>query len=132
MKIKTTSIYVDNQDKALRFYTEVLGMAKKADFSNGPYRWLTVGSAEYKDCVAKMTGADKATGGTMGQNNGSNSAQATQMRANADAQRKQMQADMARQRAQMQAQMNQQMQDAKSNPKCKTVTSGTNTVTQCP
>jgi len=93
---------------------------------------LTVGSAEYKDCVAKMTGADKATGGTMGQNNGSNSAQATQMRANADAQRKQMQADMARQRAQMQAQMNQQMQDAKSNPKCKTVTSGTNTVTQCP
>jgi hypothetical protein len=95
---------------------------------------LAVGSAEYKDCVAKMTDADKATGGTMGQNmnNGSSSAQAAQMRANADAQRKQMQADMARQRAQMQAQMNQQMQDAKSNPKCKTVTNGTNTVTQCP
>ena len=42
MKIKLTSVYVDDQDKALRFYTEVLGFAKKADFSNGPYRWLTV------------------------------------------------------------------------------------------
>ena len=46
MKIKLTSVYVDDQDKALRFYTEVLGFAKKADFSNGPYRWLTVGSPE--------------------------------------------------------------------------------------
>ncbi|MGD0437034.1 MAG: VOC family protein [Bryobacteraceae bacterium] len=46
MKIKLTSIYVDNQDKALRFYTEVLGFVKKGDFSNGPYRWLTVVSAE--------------------------------------------------------------------------------------
>ncbi len=36
MKIKLTSIYVDDQDKALRFYTEVLGFAKKADFSQGP------------------------------------------------------------------------------------------------
>jgi predicted enzyme related to lactoylglutathione lyase len=46
MKIKLTSVYVDDQDKALRFYTEVLGFAKKADFSNGPYRWLTVASPE--------------------------------------------------------------------------------------
>jgi predicted enzyme related to lactoylglutathione lyase len=46
MKIKTTSIYVDDQDKALRFYTEVLGMAKKADFSNGPFRWLTVATED--------------------------------------------------------------------------------------
>jgi len=46
MKIKLTSVYVDDQDKALRFYTEVLGFAKKADFSQGPYRWLTVASAE--------------------------------------------------------------------------------------
>ena len=46
MKIKLTSIYVDDLDKALRFYTEVLGFVKKADFSNGPYRWLTVASAE--------------------------------------------------------------------------------------
>jgi predicted enzyme related to lactoylglutathione lyase len=42
MKIKVTSIFVDDQDKALRFYTEVLGFAKKNDFSQGPYRWLTV------------------------------------------------------------------------------------------
>lgn len=46
MKIKMTSVYVDDQEKALRFYTEVLGFAKKADFSNGPYRWLTVASPE--------------------------------------------------------------------------------------
>src|SRR5262249_5186037 len=46
MKIKLTSIYVDDQEKALRFYTELLGFAKKADFSNGPYRWLTVASPE--------------------------------------------------------------------------------------
>ena len=46
MKIKLTSVYVDDQEKALRFYTGVLGFAKKADFSNGPYRWLTVASPE--------------------------------------------------------------------------------------
>jgi predicted enzyme related to lactoylglutathione lyase len=49
MKIKLTSVFVDDQEKALRFYTEVLGMVKKADFSNGPYRWLTVASAEEPD-----------------------------------------------------------------------------------
>src|SRR5438045_1588792 len=49
MKIKLTSIYVDDQDKALRFYTGVLGFAKKADFSQGPYRWLTVASPEEPD-----------------------------------------------------------------------------------
>ena len=46
MKIRLTRVYVDAQDKALRFYTEVLGFVKKADFSQGPYRWLTVASAE--------------------------------------------------------------------------------------
>lgn len=46
MRIKLTSVYVDDQEKALRFYTEVLGFVKKADFSQGPYRWLTVASAE--------------------------------------------------------------------------------------
>ncbi len=46
MKIKLTTIYVDDQEKALRFYTDVLGFTKKADFSNGPFRWLTVASAE--------------------------------------------------------------------------------------
>ena len=49
MKIKVTSVYVDDQDKALRFYTEVLGFAKKADFSKGPFRWLTVASPEEPD-----------------------------------------------------------------------------------
>ncbi len=49
MKIKLTGIYVDDQEKALRFYTDVLGFVKKADFSNGPYRWLTVASAEQPD-----------------------------------------------------------------------------------
>jgi predicted enzyme related to lactoylglutathione lyase len=46
MKIKLTSVFVDDQEKALRFYTEVLGFIKKADFSQGPFRWLTVASAE--------------------------------------------------------------------------------------
>jgi predicted enzyme related to lactoylglutathione lyase len=46
MKIKLTSVYVDDQSKALRFYTEVLGFTKKSDFSNGPYRWLTVASPD--------------------------------------------------------------------------------------
>ena len=49
MKIKIMSLYVDDQDKALRFYTEVLGFAKKTDFSQGPYRWLTLVSAEEPD-----------------------------------------------------------------------------------
>lgn len=49
MKIKLTSVYVDDQEKALRFYTDVLGFTKKADFSQGPYRWLTVASPEETD-----------------------------------------------------------------------------------
>ena len=46
MKIKVMSVYVNDQSKALRFYTEVLGFTKKTDFSQGPYRWLTVASPE--------------------------------------------------------------------------------------
>src|SRR5690349_22043424 len=49
MKIRLTSVYVDDQEKALRFYTDVLGFVKKADFSQGPFRWLTVASAEDPD-----------------------------------------------------------------------------------
>jgi predicted enzyme related to lactoylglutathione lyase len=49
MKIKVISLYVDDQDKALRFYTEVLGFTKKIDFSQGAYRWLTVSSPEEPD-----------------------------------------------------------------------------------
>lgn len=46
MQIKLTSIYVDDHEKALKFYTEVLGLTKKADFGNNGYRWLTVASPE--------------------------------------------------------------------------------------
>ena len=49
MKIKVMSLYVDDQEKALHFYTEVLGFVKKADFSQGPFRWLTVASPEDPD-----------------------------------------------------------------------------------
>ena len=46
MKIKVMSVYVDDQEKALRFYVDVLGFVKKTDFSQGPFRWLTVTSPE--------------------------------------------------------------------------------------
>jgi predicted enzyme related to lactoylglutathione lyase len=49
VKIKLTSIYVTDQEKALRFYTDVLGFVKKSDFTNGPYRWLTVASRDEPD-----------------------------------------------------------------------------------
>lgn len=49
MKIKLTKIYVNDQEKALRFYTDVLGFQKKDDFSNEGYRWLTVVSPEEPD-----------------------------------------------------------------------------------
>jgi len=49
VKIKLTSIYVNDQEKALRFYTKVLGFVKKADFTQGSYRWLTVASPEEPD-----------------------------------------------------------------------------------
>jgi len=51
MKIKVTSVYVDDQEKALRFYTQLLGLVKKTDISNGPYRWLTVASPEDQDGI---------------------------------------------------------------------------------
>jgi len=51
MKIRVTTVYVDDQEKALSFYTGVLGFAKKADFSNGPFRWLTVTSPEDPDGI---------------------------------------------------------------------------------
>ncbi len=46
MKIKLTSIFVNDQNKAFDFYTRILGFAKKADVSAGKYRWLTVVSQE--------------------------------------------------------------------------------------
>ena len=49
MKINLTTVYVDDQEQALRFYTEVLGFVKSADFSKGTFRWLTVASPEVPD-----------------------------------------------------------------------------------
>jgi catechol 2,3-dioxygenase-like lactoylglutathione lyase family enzyme len=51
VRIKLTSIMVDDQDKGLRFYTEVLGFRKKNDFPAGEYRWITVVSSEGPDDV---------------------------------------------------------------------------------
>ncbi|MER6436999.1 MULTISPECIES: VOC family protein [unclassified Streptomyces] len=49
MKINLTSVFVDDQDKALRFYTEVLGFVKKTEVPLGEHRWLTVVSPEQPD-----------------------------------------------------------------------------------
>lgn len=49
MRIKLTSIFVDDQDKAAKFYTEILGFKKKHDFPVGEYKWLTVVSPEGPD-----------------------------------------------------------------------------------
>jgi catechol 2,3-dioxygenase-like lactoylglutathione lyase family enzyme len=49
MKIVVDSIFVPNQDEALKFYTEVLGFKKKSDFPVGKYKWLTVISPEQPD-----------------------------------------------------------------------------------
>jgi len=49
MKIKLITVFVSDQEKALRFYTDVLGFSKMADFSQGPFRWLTVVSPEEPD-----------------------------------------------------------------------------------
>jgi catechol 2,3-dioxygenase-like lactoylglutathione lyase family enzyme len=46
MQIKLNSVFVDNQDKALKFYTEVLGFVKKFDIPMGEFRWLTVVSPD--------------------------------------------------------------------------------------
>ncbi|MEU9314767.1 VOC family protein [Streptomyces sp. NPDC048295] len=49
MRIHLSSVFVDDQDKALRFYTEVLGFVKKHDVPLGEARWLTVVSPEDPD-----------------------------------------------------------------------------------
>ena len=51
MRIKLMSIMVDDQDKALKFYTDVLGFKKKLDIPMGQYRWLTVVSQEGPDDI---------------------------------------------------------------------------------
>ncbi|MBI2830992.1 MAG: VOC family protein [Chloroflexi bacterium] len=49
MRIKLASIFVKDQEKALQFYTGILGFVKKSDVPAGEYRWLTVVSAEEPD-----------------------------------------------------------------------------------
>lgn len=49
MKIKLNSVFVQDQERALRFYTEVLGFTKKMDLPAGEFRWLTVVSPEEPD-----------------------------------------------------------------------------------
>ncbi len=51
MKIKLTSVFVDDQDKALRFYTEILNFVKTQDFPVGQFRWITVASPEEPDAA---------------------------------------------------------------------------------
>ena len=51
MKIKLTSVMVDDQDKALKFYTEVLGFVKKTEIPVGKFKWLTVVSPEGPDDI---------------------------------------------------------------------------------
>lgn len=58
MKIKVTTIYVDDQEKALRFYADVLGFTKKDDFSNSGYRWLTVTATDDPDGVQLQLAAN--------------------------------------------------------------------------
>ena len=51
MKVRITSVMVDDQKKALKFYTEILGFVKKTDVPMGEYSWLTVVSKEEPDGV---------------------------------------------------------------------------------
>ena len=51
MKIKLTGVFVDDQDKALKFYVDVLGFIKKEDMPVGEFKWLTVVSPEAPDDI---------------------------------------------------------------------------------
>ena len=59
MRIKLTSIMVDDQDKALKFYTDVLGFGKKHDIPVGEYRWITVVSPEGPDDLELVARAER-------------------------------------------------------------------------
>jgi predicted enzyme related to lactoylglutathione lyase len=54
MQMKLTSVLVDDQDKALKFYTEVLGFVKKHDFPIGQFKWVTVTSPEGPDDIEML------------------------------------------------------------------------------
>ena len=59
MRINLTSVWVDDQEKALRFYTDVLGFVKKTEFPVGDHRWLTVVSPEDPDGVELVLEPDE-------------------------------------------------------------------------
>lgn len=59
MNIVVTSVLVDDQEKALRFYTEMLGFEKKTDVPLGTHRWLTVVSSEARDGVELLLEPDE-------------------------------------------------------------------------
>ena len=59
MKIVVTSVFVDDQDRALRFYTDVLGFAKKTEVPLGEHRWLTVVSADDPNGVELLLEPDE-------------------------------------------------------------------------
>src|SRR4051794_24564559 len=58
MRINLTSVLVDDQEKSLRFYTDVLGFVKKTDIPTGEHRWLTVVSPEQRDGVELLLEPD--------------------------------------------------------------------------
>ncbi len=58
MRVYVTSVFVDDQDKALKFYTEVLGFVKKTEIPLGEHRWLTVVSAQDLDGVEVLLEPD--------------------------------------------------------------------------
>ena len=58
MKVNLASVYVDDQEKALRFYTDVLGFRKKQDIDLGEARWLTVVSPDEPDGVELLLEPD--------------------------------------------------------------------------
>jgi catechol 2,3-dioxygenase-like lactoylglutathione lyase family enzyme len=58
MKINLASVFVDDQDKALKFYTETLGFEKKTDIPVGEFKWLTVVSPEDPDGVELLLEPD--------------------------------------------------------------------------
>ena len=59
MRIVITSVFVDDQEKALKFYTEVLGFAKKTDIPLGESRWLTVVGRDDPDGVELLLEPDQ-------------------------------------------------------------------------
>jgi catechol 2,3-dioxygenase-like lactoylglutathione lyase family enzyme len=59
VKIVITSVLVDDQEKALRFYTDVLGFVKKNDIPMGEFRWLTVVSPDDPDGVELLLEPDQ-------------------------------------------------------------------------